>query len=424
MTGSLRSLQSILLSVLVLLIGHGLQLTLLPLKARALDWSNGAIGLTGSAYYLGFIVGCLTIPGLVRRVGHIRAFSLGVAIAAISVLLASVLLDLVSWMVLRFFTGATFAGLYMVVESWLNERSSNQQRGSILALYTTISLGAMALGQLFVEVDSLSLDMLFPLAGVLLIAATLPIGSTSQPQPAPPVDIHFSWSFIYSASHVGVVCAGLSGVVNGLIWTLGAVFAADIAGNIEAGARFVLFAILGGFLTQFPAGRLSDRVDRRWVILILGIIGLSGGVLMMFIGAPNNALLYLSAFLCGAGAMPMYSICVAHANDNADGRFMQIASGMLVANALGAVAGPLFYGVMQKSGVNNGFMLAICIAFGACICWTILRMRTHAVTREFFEPYQPLPETGVEVAILDPRMDAIEAPEAESDAQPPADNVS
>ena len=391
--------------MVVLLTGHGLQLTLLPLKAQSLDWSSGLIGLTGSAYYAGFVLGCLCVPAIIRRVGHIRTFMTFVAVAAMAVMLASAIPEFALWLVLRFCTGCSLAALYTVVESWLNERTCNEQRGAVLALYTTLSLGAMAVGQLFVEIGALSLEQLFTISSLLLIAATLPVGLTSNAQPTPPGEVRINWRFVYGASHVGVICAGLSGVVVGLLWSMGAAYASDVVGSIEAGSRFVMSAILGGFVVQFPAGRLSDYVDRRLVVLCLALVGAAGASLALLAPGHAEPVLYLSAFLCGAGAMPMYSICVAHANDNANGNFLQIASGMLIAHALGSVVGPLLFAVLSATALPDAFALTILTSFTACIGWTLIRMRSHTVSRDYYEPYEPLPKTTAEAVSLDPRMD-------------------
>lgn len=403
MAGTLRSVRSLLFSVTILLAGHGLQLTLLPLRAREMGWDSSAIGLTGSAYYIGFIVGCLMIPQIIRRVGHIRAFAVMVATASMAVLAASVLETYAAWLALRFLTGWSMACLYTVIESWLNDRVENRERGALLGIYTMVSLLALTVGQLFIELRGLSLAELFPVAGLVIIGSTIPVALTSRSQPGMPPAFQFSLRPVYQASHVGVICAGISGLVMGLIWSVGAVYAAEVTGHVESGARFVMSVILGGLLLQFPLGRLSDRLDRRWIILGLGVVGLVGSAVSIF-GSPDGMLLYVCGFLCGGAAMPMYAISIAHANDNAEGRFLQIASGMLMANALGAVLGPLAYGASRAAGMRQGFLVTMGVAFVCCVAWTALRLRTHEVRREHFEPFQPLPKTTPEVAVLDPRM--------------------
>ena len=388
----------------VLLAGHGLQLTLLPLEAHTFGWSTSAIGLTGSAYYLGFIIGCLSITRLIRRVGHIRAHATAVAVATLAVLVASMSETYFLWLVLRFLTGWSFASLYTVIESWLNETVEDGRRGALLAVYTMISLAAMVVGQFLVELGGMDLDDLFPVAAVLIVAAAIPIALTEQQQPDVPHDLQLSWRIAFDASQVGLVCAGLSGVVAGLLWSVGVVVAAESLADPAAGARFIAAVLTGGLVFQFPAGRLSDLVDRRWVILLLSLVGTTAAGFWIF-GLLTGKALYLVGFLCGGAAMPLYAISIAHANDNANGQFLPIATGMLMANAVGAVAGPLFFSLGRLLGMEDGLLIVVFAAFALSVLWTLLRIRHHPVHREHFEPYQPVPKTSPEVLAMDPRVD-------------------
>lgn len=388
----------------VLLAGHGLQLTLLPLKAQALGWTNSSIGLTGSAYYLGFMLGCLTIPRLIRRVGHIRAHAVAVAVATGALLSASLSESYPLWLLLRLLTGWGLASLYTVIESWLNDEVPDENRGTLLAVYTMISLGAMIGGQMLLEIEGLTLHDLFAVGALLLVTAAIPIALTEHRQPGIPAEVKFSWRFVFGASQVGLICAGLSGLVAGLLWSVGVVYVSEYVNDPAAGARFMAAVLLGGLTFQFPVGRLSDRFDRRWAILMLGVLGATASGLWLLagllLGDLNQGWLYLLGFLCGAAALPMYSISIAHANDNADGRFLEIASGMLMSNALGAVIGPVVYSGGKALGLADGLMMIIFLAFTAAVVWTALRMRAHTVRRRHFEPYQPLPRTSAEVLAM------------------------
>lgn len=405
MTATLEKLRSLLLAVAVLLTGHGLQLTLLPLKAETLGWSDTAIGLTGSAYYLGFIIGCLTIPRLIRRVGHIRVFAVTVAMATIALMGLSISENYSVWLVLRMITGWSLAGLYMVIESWLNDQAENSQRGSVLAIYTMISLTAMVVGQLLIMFEGFELHELFPLAAILIVAATVPVALTNRPQPGQSAEVHFSWSIAFRASQVGLVCAGLSGLAAGLLYSMGAIYASQATGEIAAGARFVAAVIVGGLVFQYPTGRLSDRFDRRWLLLFLGVVGIAGALIGL-LKMPETGWLYLAGFLCGGAAAPMYSISIAHANDDADGRFLQIASGMLTANAVGAIFGPVVYGALSFTTIDDGFMIILIGTFTLSGIWTLARMKAHTVQRDHFEPFQLMPKTTLEVVAMDPRGDS------------------
>jgi MFS family permease len=395
---------SVLLSAALLITGHGLQLTLLPLQAHTLGWSSDLIGLTGATYYLGFVLGCLFIPRVIRQVGHIRTFTVFVSIACISVVIAESIPHWLVWTHVRLASGLAMAGIYTVVESWLNERVAQRCRGSIMAIYTTLSLGAMVAGQMLVGFSELPLGTLFSIAITFIVVATIPIGLTAQAQPVPPQDVSFNWRTIYTASQVGVVCAALSGVVVGLTWSMGAVFAVKAIGTVEAGSHFMLLSLLGGFMTQYPAGRLSDYLDRRYVVLGLAVLGSIGAIVALTATGGSTFSIYCAAFLSGAGAMPLYSICVAHANDNEQGNFLEIASGMLIANALGSIAGPVSYSVLLRY-TPDAYMLIICASFIGCVLWTLYRLTVHQVARACYAPYQPLPKTTTNAIPLDPRVD-------------------
>jgi MFS family permease len=256
-----------------------------------------------------------------------------------------------------------------------------------------------------IQLNAFTLSELFPLGALILVTATLPIALTSRAQPATPASVQFSWKMVFGASQVGVVASAISGFVMGLLWSVGAVYASELAGAVEVGARFIAVVIFGGLVLQFPIGRLSDAVDRRWIILWLGGLGFLGANLWL-VHPLTGPWLYVAGFLCGAAAMPMYSVSIAHANDNANGQFLQIASGMLMANAIGAVVGPLLFAGVRLAGLPQALMVIMALAFATGAVWTILRLRTHSVDRAHFEPYQPLPKTTAEAAVLDPRQAA------------------
>ena len=388
----------------VLLIGHGLQLTLFPLKALELGWSSSLIALMGSAYYGGFILGCLCVSHVIRRVGHIRVFATAVALATMTLLAAEMLQFVWVWFLVRFLVGAVIATLYTVVESWLNERSDSNHRGSVLSAYATISLAGIVLGQLLIEVEVPDLDSFFGASAVLFIAAILPIGLTRASQPEPPEDVRVDLRVAYRASRVGFVGATLAGIVVGLLWGAGAVFAIDVAGTVDAGNRFVLIAIGAGAIAQFPVGRVSDYLDRRWVILALALVGIGGTLLGLRAQQLGDlTLLYLAAAAIGMGALPLYALCIAHANDHADGRFLAIASAMLMTHAAGSVAGPLGYAALETFGVQSAFVMTLGVAFGGVVLHTLSGLVQREASRAYFEPYQPLPKTTPTVAQLDPR---------------------
>ena len=237
-----------------------------------MGWSPATIGITGSAYFLGFILGCYFIPMLIRRVGHIRVFAVCSGLAIVSILTVQKWQLIPVWITARAVTGLAFAGLYMILESWLNERSPSESRGAVLSFYGFVSLVAMSLGQLFVFDANINEGA--TVVAIIFGLAIFPVALTTSPQPEIPSEVTLSFAQAYRASQVGPILAGVSGFVMGLVWSNGAVYANAVEPDI--GANFIAATLIGGLVCQFPAGRLSDWIDRRWVLLGLSLIACAG----------------------------------------------------------------------------------------------------------------------------------------------------
>ena len=402
MKTTLKSLFSVFLSLAILLLGHGLQQTLLPLHAQNIGWSPAEIGLTGAAYFGGFILGCLCMPRLIANVGHIRVFTVCTALAIAAILTLAKWQYLSVWIGMRMVTGASLAGFYMIIESWLNENSTARARGSLLSFYGVVSIGAMALGQLLLT----SGDVLqgAALAAIIFALAIVPVGLTTSPQPATPTQVVLSFRVAYQASQVGLIAATISGFVMGLIWSNGAVFVSRAVLDDRVGATFIIWVLLGGLFCQLPLGRLSDHVDRRWVILGTSVLAFVCSTSWVFFGSTTPVQLYVLGFIVGGAAMPLYSLGVAHANDNALGGFLVIAGALLLANGLGSIAGPLLYAGLVWMQLDNLFFVMIGVAFALAATWTAARLVFHDVSRDHYEPYQVVPKTTMGAVDMDPRV--------------------
>lgn len=402
MTRYLVPVASLLISVAILLTGHGLQLTLLPLRAEILGFSPAEIGITGSSYFLGFVIGCLTIPRIIAAVGHIRTFSVMAALATSGLLLLSLSESLFVWFVLRFSTGWALCGLYMVIESWLNERAPSEIRGGILSLYAMITLLAISGAQLFLGYEDPSSATLFIIAALLMSLAIVPIGLTRTIAPHAVARVRFDPIKLFNTSQVAVVTAVLGGMVTGGFWALGPVYASSQGLSAEHVGLFMIAAILGGAALQYPVGRLSDHYDRRRVIFTLTALGAVASTLTGLYGHGDSALIFAFAF--GATTMPLYALCVAHANDNiTDGSFVEMASGILMMNSIGSVVGPaVAAGLMGWFGPAAIFHFAA-VALAVAAVWTLLRLRAHTPARDHVQPFVPLPEMTPAALDLDPR---------------------
>tara|TARA_R110001632_G_scaffold3696_3_gene16341 strand:- start:21807 stop:23084 length:1278 start_codon:yes stop_codon:yes gene_type:complete len=394
----LQSMFSLLFSAAILLVGHGLQLTVVPLYAISLGWEADLIGYIGSSYFLGFVLGCLTVPRLVARVGHIRVFTVLVALFTASLLFIGLVDNFVLWLLARCLIGwgiAGIAGIYMVIESWLNDKTSIEHRGSVLSVYTVISLSAICVGQLLVGFD-LGYAGLFMLAAALLVLGIVPVGLTRRAAPQPIPAVSFSFRRLFAVSQVAMVGAFFGGLVTGGFWALGPVIAD--ANQLSAGqvGVFMAVTILGGTALQLPVGRLSDRIDRRYVITGLAVVAVLTSIAAIMLDSRTPEVIYVTMFLLGGLSFPLYSLCLAHANDNTDLSIMEVGSGVLMMNSVGSILGPLIVSFLLGYTHMALFMVSG-VALSILACWTLYRIRFHDVAREHYEPFVNMRSTTQEV---------------------------
>lgn len=353
---------AIFLSVAFLIMGNGLQLMLLPIRAGLENFSAVQIGLLGSGYYLGFVLGCAFTPRLIGRVGHIRTFVALVSIASAAAIGYPINTDPAIWVVLRFITGVCFAGLYLVVESWLNDQATNETRGMLISTYVTVNFTVITVGQMMITLVSPSSFVLFSVASVLMSLAAVPIAMTRSRQPAPITFVRFRPVRMFRLSPTGTVAVFLTGLATGAFWSLGPTYASTASGSVTAAAWFMSVAVLGGAIFQWPAGKISDGFDRRWVLIVLAafcaVIGT--GIILL----PFNELAWLSlGFAFGAGLLPSYAVAAAHVFDFAErADYVEISAGLLLLNGLGSTIGPLLSSLgVQFFGTNGIFIVNVAV---------------------------------------------------------------
>ena len=357
MATSLRPIVSLLIGVALLLAGAGLQITLLPLRGSTEGFGTFALGVIGSAYYVGFVTGCLTGPFVIVRAGHIRAFTALVALAAAAVLAYGLAPYAVAWAIFRGITGFCLAGFYLVIESWLNDRASNETRGFVMSSYVAVNLAALAAGQMLVTLYPVDGYRSFMLAGILTALAIVPVALTRSAQPAPITIVRFRPRQLYEAAPVSLVSCFMVGISIGAFWALGPLSVEGDGLSVGEVAAFMSISVVGGALAQYPVGRISDRMDRRLVLLAL-LIGSAAMSLVLWLFAPMGPLLVVLGFLFGATAMPGYSLAAAHGYDKtAREDMVPTGATMLLANGLGAVGGPVAAaGVMSYAGPRALFL--------------------------------------------------------------------
>ncbi len=335
---------ALLLAVGAVNLGLGLQGTLLGVRAGLEGFGLDAVGIIMSANYLGFIVGSLSGPKIVARVGHIRAFAVMAALASSATLLHSVFLAPGPWIVLRAITGFSYACMCMVVESWLNQHAVNADRGIVLSWYMAATLAASAAGQLLLNIGSPAGFEPFVLVSIILSLSLIPVALSTSPAPplnsAPPMSIRA----LFRASPVGVVGCLATGMLYSAIGGLGAVFAQSIGLSVFEISIFMMLIVVGGTVALWPFGWLSDRMDRRVVVAGLSLAVATAGcaIIVAVSSSGDSTLLFVLATLYGVAAMPIYGIAVAHANDKlAHDQYVSASSTLLLCYGIGAVFGPV-----------------------------------------------------------------------------------
>ncbi|MBK8085876.1 MAG: MFS transporter [Devosia sp.] len=425
----------------LLMFGGGLQGLLMSVRGAEEQFSLLALGLIGTGWSVGFVTGSITVPMLVKRVGHIRAFSIMAAIGTVTILLNLLWINDVGWIVLRAFSGFCFAGAAMIVESWLNEVADNRSRGTIFSIYVTINMAASTIGQLAMSITGTLGYVPFVVGAISFICAVLPTALTSTPQPRPISSARLDVVLLYKTSPLAVIAAFACGMTNGTFGTLAPVY--GFGQKLDASTIAYLFAVTAivGAVAQTPFGRLSDKIDRRLVI-----VGLSGfaafiGLLTVLINPAGGVLMFILFGLYGFGAYPLYAIAVAHANDFArEGEFGRVAGGMLLILGIGLAIGPVIASWAMNAIAPVALFIVTATFHGALAVTAFLRMKVRPVRdttgRIRFRAMNAEKGISPGTVALDPRAEEVQetpprqpAPRpapgtvAETVAEPVADSV-
>jgi MFS family permease len=358
MYSALMAAWALLLGMALIMLGNGLQGTLLGLRATLEGFPTAVTGFVMTGYFVGFLAGSVIAPKIVERVGHIRVFAALASLASASALVHAVFVDPYSWGAMRIVTGFSFAGLYVVAESWLNDRATNETRGQILSIYMVVSFGGMTAGQFLLNLADPGGFGLFVLISVLVSLALVPISLTAAPAPSFDAPSPVGLRQLYSVSPLGVVGGLGTGMANGTIFGMGAVYGKAAGMSNAEVSLFMGLVLLGGMLLQWPIGRISDVFDRRKVIIgvtaLAMLTALAAGTIT---DLPVLGLLGV-AFLFGGMSLPMYSLCAAHLNDYLDPKQMVAASsGFVLVSGLGAILGPTSASAAMHLAGASGFFL-------------------------------------------------------------------
>ncbi len=409
---ALKTVASLLLGAGILILGNGLVGIVLPVRMSLEHVPTEFSGLVMSAYYGGLVCGCLWGQGVIARVGHIRAFAAFAAGVAATTLIFPLWFDPIAWAALRIIVGFLMAGLFFTIESWLNLRSSKKTRGQILSLYMVTNYLASMLGQLLVNVWSVKGLELFCLGAMLLCVSLVPVVLTRVAGPDIDRTSRLSIARLYRVSPLGVVASLGAGLISGAFYGMGAVFGAGIGMSIFTISVFMGITLLGGLSMQWPIGLLSDRYDRRTVLLWVLIVIATTCLLEFALSRTAHATTWLLVLtgLFGGAAATIYPLAVAHAFDYVEREQMVAASaGMLLSWAIGATAGPLLASLLMSRGGDWSLLLYLAGVSGALAVFTRYRMgRRMALPPAEQAKFAPRGE-GTVAGTLDPRAKPVKA---------------
>ncbi len=421
----LRDSAALLLGMFLLMLGNGLQGTLLGVRGGLEGFSTFEMSLVMSAYFVGFLGGSRLAPGLIRRVGHVRVFAaLGSLISAILILFPTVV-EPWAWIALRVLIGFCFSGVYVTAESWLNNAASNENRGKSLSLYMIVQMAGIVTAQGVLALGDPSGFVIFIIPSVLVSLAFAPILLSVSPTPAFETTKPLSLRQLYAISPLACVGMFLTGGVYSAQFGMAAVYGGLAGLDLAEISAFVASFYLGALVLQYPVGWISDRVDRRQLILGLAVAGGLFAVAASFV--PGFLLLLVAGFAVGGMSNPLYALMIAYANDYLEREDMAAASGgLLFINGVGAILGPLLIGWSMAVFGPVGFFFyvaALMFGLGAYAGWRMTRRPARPGSEETVSYAPVMPTSGpvaLEVATemyIEAETEQAEAAEAAVEAQ-------
>lgn len=396
----LTSAWALLLGMMLLMVGNGVQSTLLGIRGGIEGFGTWEMSIVMSAYFVGFLGGSRVAPDMIRRVGHVRVFAaLASFISAVLILYPTIANPWV-WAVGRVVIGFCFSGVYVTAESWLNNAATNENRGKALSVYLIVQMVGIVVAQGLLMTADPSGYVLFVIPSVLVSISFAPILLSISPTPAFETTKAMSLKDLVKTSPLGTVGMLLLGGVFSAQFGMSAVYGSEIGLSVTEISLFVGAFYIGATVIQCPLGWLSDRMDRRVLIAFAAFVGGVGAVIGMLFGE-DFMLLLVAATLVGGFANPLYSLLIAHTNDYLDVEDMAAASGgMVFLSGVGAITGPLITGWIMEVMGPSGFFLFIAVLMLAIAGYAMFRMtRRVGIAVEDTGAYSPVTPSSSQVAM-------------------------
>jgi MFS family permease len=383
----LSSAWALLLGMCLLMIGNGMQGTLLGIRGGIESFSTFEMSIVMSCYFVGFLGGSRMAPGMIRRVGHVRVFAAVASMISAVMILYPTFPNIAVWSVGRILIGFCFSAVYVTAESWLNNAATNENRGQALSLYMIVQTMGIVIAQALLLTADPSGFVLFVIPSVLVSIAVTPILLSISPTPAFGTTKPMSLRALATVSPLGCVGMFLLGGVFSAQFGMASVYGAEAGLSVAQISTFVAVFFVGSVILQYPIGWISDRMDRRLLIVITSVVGCAGSIAGMLLGHIFPLLLVVS-FIVGGMSNPLYSLLIAHTNDFLEQEDMAAASGgMLFINGLGAILGPVITGWMMGTALGpGGFYLFTAVLFAV--------LAIYGTYRATVRPAIPADDTG------------------------------
>ena len=414
----LSSAWALLLGMCLLMIGNGMQGTLLGIRGEIEGFSTFEMSIVMSAYFAGFLGGSRMAPTMIRRVGHVRVFAALASLISAVMILYPTVTEVWMWTAGRVLIGFCFSAVYVTAESWLNNAADNSNRGQALSLYMIVQTAGIVISQALLLAADPSGYVLFVIPSILVSIAITPILLSISPTPAFDATKPMSLRELYSFSPLGCVGMFLLGGIFSAQFGMASVYGAKAGLSVAQISTFVATFFVGSVVLQYPIGWISDRMDRRFLVLIVSCIGAFGSGIGLLFGGTFTFLL-VSAFVVGGMSNPLYSLLIAHTNDWLEHEDMAAASGGLIfINGLGAISGPIITGYMMDVVGPGGFYLFTGSLFIALVAYAFYRStRGRTIAVEDTGTYVPVAPSYTSVALEYAQEYAIETEkEGEIDA--------
>ena len=386
----LISFAALFMSVALLQLGSGAIAPLDALSGVQLEFSTSQIGLMGSSHFIGFFIGCWWAPRLMGNVGHSRAFAAFTAAGTIGILSHMLIIDAYAWMGMRVLSGLCIAGCYTVVESWLQAKVTNETRGRTTGIYRFVDISGSLAAQMMISVLEPASYVSYNILALLCCAALFPLVLTRVEQPSIPTAPRLRPMLAWRCSPLaaaGVVSAGLTASAFRMV---GPVYGIEIGLSVDDIALFLAAFVLGGVLSQYPAGWLADRYDRRWILIILSALAIASCALTVAMAHMGATAAFLTAGFFGLATFPIYSVAAAHAHDFADDtQRIELSAALMFLYAVGAIASPFTVSKLIENYGPEAMFIFVSAAHVVLIVFGLIRMRSRDATSRTRYVYAP-----------------------------------